>query len=178
MTKARQKIRLTILLVFVVSILVTLPSRVVSFQWGQQSSLQGLRGVVPLIGTLVPQIEDTGLNGTILQQSCEEQLSSGGIPVLTREQWLMTPGMPILYIQVSLHTPQKVDLFSLYINVQLFEQVILERDPQTRGPGLIWAAVPFVGTTNARHLKRGIEREVKSQLEEFIRAYKAANPQR
>jgi len=149
---------------------------VAAFQWGQQSALQGLGGVVPLIGSLASQIEDTGLTGTILQKSCEEQLRIGGVPILTREQWLMTPGMPILYIQVSLHTPQKVDLFSLYINVQLFEQVILERNPQTKEPGLIWAASPFVGTTNARHLKRGIEREIKSQLEEFIKAYRAANP--
>jgi len=140
------------------------------------ASLRGLSGVLVLVQDLSPRIEEAGLTKSELQADVEQRLRWAGIRVLGREEWRGTTGWPVLYVQVSLHTPHKVDIFSLYIHVQLFEHVALERDPTIKIPALTWAPTAYVGTSGKRYLKRGIQHQVRDQVDQFIAAYRSANP--
>jgi hypothetical protein len=139
------------------------------------ASLRGLRGVSVVVGDLASQLGDLGMTKELVKEDVQKQLRTGGIPVLSPQEWLQTSGLPILYVQIALHTPQKVDIFSVYISIKLFENVVLERDPGVKIPAVIWASTSYVGTSNKTYLERGIRRQIEDQVDEFINAYATAN---
>ncbi len=87
--------------------------------------LQGLEGVWVLVATIEPEVEKYGLTKKALQTDTELQLRQYGIKVLTREESLLTPGQPCLFVTVSVITREDIPTASVGITVELRETVLL-----------------------------------------------------
>jgi hypothetical protein len=83
----------------------------------QRDSLRGLQGVNVIVESLTAEAEQLGLTREALQIDTELQLRQYGIKVLTREEWVKTPGSPFLYVNVTV--AGTVPIWAVSIKVQL-----------------------------------------------------------
>src|SRR5579864_5464164 len=92
-----------------------------------RASLKGLQGVFVLVEDLNPPEEQAGLKTADIQADAEEKLKAAGIPLLSKTQNIDTPGMPTLYISVSVASSPATDLWPFSIDVNLEQQATLKR---------------------------------------------------
>src|SRR5580658_2826584 len=76
-----------------------------------RASLKGLQGVYVLVEDLNPPEEQAGLKTADIQADAEQELKAAGIPLLSKAQDMDAPGMPTLYISVSVATSTATDLW-------------------------------------------------------------------
>lgn len=137
--------------------------------------LQGLEGVRVLVELIEPEVEKYGLTEKALQTDTELQLRQYGIKVLTFEEWLSTPVVPLLYVNVSVHIREAPPVAAAAISVELLEAVLLLREPKRIcGDASIWhtGSVVLVGLRGIKDIRE----VVKDRVNEFINDYLAANP--
>src|SRR5256885_2018280 len=99
-----------------------------------RASLKGLQGVFILVEDLNQPEEQAGLKTVDIQADAEEKLKAAGIPLLTKAQNIDAPGMPTLYISVSVASSPTADLWPFSIDVNLEQQATLKRNPDTFVP--------------------------------------------
>ena len=58
----------------------------------------------------------------------EAQLKEAGIRVLDRDEWLRTPGRPVVYVNVNTHEYQKYR-FAYDVRIELQQLATLEANP-------------------------------------------------
>lgn len=137
--------------------------------------LQGLEGVWVLVATIEPEVEKYGLTKKALQTDTELQLRQYGIKVLTREESLLTPGQPCLFVTVSVITREDIPTASVGITVELRETVLLLREPTRICIGAsTWrrGGVVSVGVSKIKKIRGN----VKDFVDRFINEYFAVNP--
>lgn len=94
-----------------------------------RETLRGLSGVAVLIEELTREAEQAGLTRTQLQTGVELRLRQAGIPVLTEQEWLRTPGRPFLYIRVGTFMSREMGgVFAFHIAVELHQRVTVEQN--------------------------------------------------
>jgi len=142
---------------------------------GEKDVLQGLEGVHVFVNPIKPDVEKYSLTEKDLQRDTELQLRQHGIKVLTHEEWLSTPEMPCLWIEVVVLTAEESTFATASIVVELHENVLLLREPKrvcivaaTWHRGNVWS-----GEAHSINKIRG---HVKDLVSEFINDYLAANP--
>ena len=96
-----------------------------------RASLKGLQGVFVLVEELNPAEEQAGLKSADIQTDAEQILRTAGIPLLSKTQSIDAPGMPTLYISVSVASSAATDLWPFSIDVNLEQQATLKRSPDT-----------------------------------------------
>jgi hypothetical protein len=163
-----------------------------SCAYAQQSensirSLRGLKGVWVLVEFLATDIEAVGLSKDNIQTDVELKLRLAGIKVLTKEEWLIEPGSPRLYIRVgyirvgSTMVPlpiQKDDtLYAYSIEVELHQNVFLERDPKIYKDGATTWGNGSVGVVGEEKIL-SIRDHIKDNVDEFINDYLSVNPKK
>ena len=141
-----------------------------------RESLRGLKGVEVVVENLNPDAERDGLYKTSIQTDVELRLRQAGIKVLTQTEALAVPGMPYLYICISMF--RDADRPKVYIysdHVGLRQTVRLERDPSIRN---VFAATWTTdGVGIAGTAKFSIVRDtIKDDVDKFINAYLSVNP--
>jgi len=137
--------------------------------------LQGLEGVFVRVEITNPEIEKYGLTEQGLQTDTELQLRQYGIKVVTDEEFSSTPGMPLLYIGAKVHIPEEGPVAVAAIRVELWETVLLLREPKRICIGArTWnrGGVFSAGLLRIKDLRES----VKDFVNEFINDYLAANP--
>jgi len=137
--------------------------------------LQGLEGVWVLVATIEPEVERYGLTKKALQTDTELQLRQYGIKVLTREESLLTPGQPCLFVTVSVITREDIPTASVGITVELRETVLLLREPTRICIGAsTWrrGGVVSVGVSKIKKIRGN----AKDFVDRFINEYLAVNP--
>ncbi len=76
-----------------------------------RATLKGIRGVYIIVETFQPNFQDfakkSGLTREQLEKQAHVRLNEAGIAVLSREEWLTTPGRPVLYINLNTHEGEK-----------------------------------------------------------------------
>ena len=137
-------------------------------------SLKGLKGVYVLVEPLEAEVERDGLNQTSIQTDVELRLRQAGIKVLTEAERLAAPGTPFLYVLVNAKSGSP---YAFSINVELCQDVRLDRDPSMQISGATTWSVTAVGTVGRNNL-RDIRDMVKDYVDRFINAYLSVNPKK
>ena len=143
-----------------------------------KASFKDLHGVGIVLEPLSPEVETAGLRQTDLQTDVELKLRLAGIPVLSRDEWTRTSGAPILYVNVNVFRSTTPDTWAFNIEADLSQDVKLVRSPAIIVPNATtWRT--FV-TGFAGHLVAVdyIRDSVKDQVDKFINAYLAMNPEK
>lgn len=144
--------------------------------------LEGLQGVHVLVFPPDdPEVERRGLREAEIQTDVELRLRKAGIKVLSLGETLKTAGQPVLYVIV--HTAAgrgpTEGLYAYNVNMQLMENVVLDRDPSMKVKAATWTFpeyVPgYVGMVGADKL-RATRDYLNTVVDEFINDYLAANP--
>ena len=142
---------------------------------GDKEVLQGLEGVSVWIEPIEQEVEKHGLTRQAIQTDTELQLRQYGIKVLTEEELLSTPTVPILFINVNVMIHEKIPVVAAALDVELREAVLLLREPKRFCcAARTWktGVLVLVGLDKIKDL-RG---DIKDLVNEFINDYLAANP--
>jgi hypothetical protein len=135
-------------------------------------SLRLIKGVLVVVEDLPSKVEKSGLTSDQIQTYVEAKCKKAGIKVLSTEQSLNVAGYPILAVNVDVEKIQGNGHYIYSINMDLHQNVHLERDPQ----------IMIIGATTWTSRSYGVDRElghmrgrIKNHVNEFIKAYSAAN---
>ena len=139
-----------------------------------RASLKGLHGVFVLVEDLNPPEEQAGLKAADIQADVEQKLQAAGIPLLSKTQNIDTPGMPTLYISVSVASSPATDLWPFSIDVNLEQQATLKRNPDTFVPTAITWHVGSIGAVDKSNV-RSIRDRINEQVAKFVNAYMKVN---
>jgi hypothetical protein len=139
------------------------------------ATLRGLKGVGVLVENLPPEVEKEGLIKNQLQIEIELKLRTAGIKVLTKEECLMTPGEPYLYININVNTAKtESDLYPYTIDALLIQKVSLLRNPEQTTYAVTWST-GGIGSIDKQILSQ-LRENVEELVEVFIKAFLSENP--
>jgi hypothetical protein len=139
------------------------------------ATLRGLKGVGVLVENLPPEVEKEGLIKNQLQIEIELKLRTAGIKVLTKEECLMTPGEPYLYININVNTAKtESDLYPYTIDALLIQKVSLLRNPEQTTYAVTWST-GGIGSIDKQILSQ-LRGDVEEMVEVFIKAFLSENP--
>jgi hypothetical protein len=139
----------------------------------EQASLAGLKGVRVVIEAVDPALKIENLATEVLSKDIQTKLTAAGIKVLTADELLKTPGMPYLYINVG--TVKSGAVVAYNVQVDLRQGAVLERDPNITTTVTTWTAATRMGVAPFSELNR-LRGFADAGIDEFITAFKAANP--
>jgi hypothetical protein len=135
-------------------------------------SLRLIKGMLVVVEDLPSKVEKSGLTSDQIQTYVEAKCKRAGIKVLSTEESLNVAGYPILAVNVDVEKIQGNGHYHYSIHVDLHQNVHLERDPQ----------IMIIGATTWASRSYGVGRElghmrgrIKNHVNEFIKAYSAAN---
>jgi hypothetical protein len=135
-------------------------------------SLRLIKGMLVVVEDLPSKVEKSGLTSDQIQTYVEAKCKRAGIKVLSTEDSLNVAGYPILAVNVDVEKIQGNGHYIYSINMDLHQNVHLERDPQ----------IMIIGATTWTSRSYGVDRElghmrgrIKNHVNEFIKAYSAAN---
>ncbi len=141
-----------------------------------RETLKGLHGVYVIVEEIQPNIQKyavkPGLTKEQLQNDVELRLKDMGIKILSRDEWIKTPGKPILYISVNTHEAEKY-WYAYDIKIELQQVVKMEANPQVNILAATWS-LNITGITNIGALNT-IKSDVEVLLGRFQQAYWAVN---
>src|SRR6185312_5520310 len=140
-----------------------------------RASLRGLQGVFVLVEDLNPPEEQAGLKTADIQADAEEKLKAAGIPLLNKAQAIDAPGMPTLYISVSVASSTATGLWPFSIDVNLEQQATLKRSPDTFVPTAVTWHVGSIGAVDKSDIL-SIRDRLNEQIARFVNAYLKVNP--
>lgn len=140
-----------------------------------RASLKGLQGVFVLVEDLNFPEEQAGLKAADIQADAEKNLRTAGIPLLSKAQNIDTPGMPTVYISVSIASSTATDLWPFSIDVNFEQQATLKRSPDTFVPTAVTWHVGSIGAVDRSNL-RSVRDRVNEQVGKFVNAYLKVNP--
>jgi hypothetical protein len=140
-----------------------------------RASLKGLKGVFILVEDLNPPEEQAGLKAADIQADVEQKLQTAGIPLLSKTQNIDTPGMPTLYVSVSVASSTATDLWPFSIDVNFEQQATLKRNPDTFVPTAVTWHVGSLGAVDKSNI-RSVRERVEEQIAKFVNAYLKVNP--
>jgi hypothetical protein len=145
-------------------------------------SLKGLKGVgvtvsvSDQVGSEVKELEEGGLKRFDLQTQVEHKLRQSGIPVLTKEEWLRSPGISWLEVDVRELKDGVAPLYAFSVQVILRETVWLHRNPKITVVGAnVWELPVGLSMVDKSRFS-DVRNLVKEQVDKFCNAYLTANP--
>ncbi len=137
-----------------------------------QKNIVGLKGVKVINPTIEPELESLGLSRDQIKTDVESRLRNAGVRILTKEEWVKTPGKPGFSVEITGSNIPEKGIYVYAIDMNVFEQVTLARG--FKGVGSIWhlGTAEGVGKTKIEQV-----REVLGKLvDQFINDYLVANP--
>ena len=94
-----------------------------------RATLAGLQGVRVIVEEPQPNIqryaEKYGLTRAQVQADVERRLQQAGIRTVQGDEWLKTPGRPLLYVNINTHETEKY-WYAYDIRLELRQLVLLE----------------------------------------------------
>lgn len=141
-----------------------------------RQTLAGLRGVYLVVEELQPNIvklsDRFGFGKDQMRKDIESALRAAGMRPLGREEWLATPGRPILY--VALNTDQQGRYQWAYnVKVEVQQIASLEVNPAKKAMVATWST-NMTGVVDLGGLK-GLGGQVKVLTNVFVKAFLSAN---
>jgi hypothetical protein len=163
-----------ILIAFFMSFLILAPDGFAQDDADTRPTLRGFSGVYVVVEPLSPQIESEGLTTDQLQKDIVEKIRTAGIKVLSKEEFFKTPGKPYLYVNASISILRtQITRYIFYIRLEFNQEVSLVKNPETIVPAATWST----GGWGIDFSLESICGVLRNQVEKFINAYLAMNPQ-
>jgi len=144
------------------------------------NSLQGLNGVQFLVSAESVQFKEgtrevigsigNSAYSTLVRTEVENRLNQAGITLLGNRP--EHAGSPLLIVYVTLSAPD-LSRSEILVRSTLYQWVSLVRDPQKETSAVTWESGP---SESAPITEESVRKVLNSQLDEFIKAYSAANP--
>lgn len=137
------------------------------------NSLQGLNGVRLFIWSGPTRWVDAPLEALLklLQSEAEKKFKEAGIPVLRYANETESAGRPLLYVSLKI-TPSHSQSPAIWIESKFWQQVRPLRDPKKDIYAVTWESeLSESGPVSDDAVVQAVHR----QLDEFIKAYNAAN---
>ena len=135
----------------------------------ERDSLRDLDGV-----RVVVESPASGLDKDQLQKVVESKLRAAGIKV--QNQGDFPVGDPFLRLRVTT-TAETNGIVGYNVDLEFLQIVFLRRNPAlTFNSAQTWKARGQVGLAPAAQLAAKIQQELSAQVDQFIAAYRAANP--
>jgi len=136
-------------------------------------TIKGLEGVNVIVENIQPNIQryaqKAGITKEQIQKDVEAKLKSNGIKVLTRDEWLKTPGRPVLYVNINTHETEKY-WYAYNVRLELKQVVSLEANPSIKTLASTWS-INMTGMANIGTLGV-IKNAVNGLVDRFVTAVK------
>ena len=139
----------------------------------QQESLRDLKGVYISVESLAPEIQKDGLTKDRIGKDVELMLRKDGINILSKKEWFDTEGSPCLYVNAHVLKLPATREYIYSVNISFKQTVYPARKPVEITGAATWTTGGIIGITPDLDKIRA---SVKTQIEEFIKAYLAVNP--
>lgn len=144
-----------------------------------RETLKGLEGVYVIVEEMQPNIHKYAVKPELtkeqLQKDIELRLKEMWIRVLSRDEWMKTPGKPVLYISVNTHESERY-WYAYDIKVELQQVVKMEANPKVNTLAATWS-LNMTGITNIGSLNI-IKGDIEVLLGRFRQAYWTVNSRR
>jgi len=142
-------------------------------------TLTGIQGVYVIVEEMQPNIQKyaakAGLTKEQLQKDIELRLTEMGIKALSRDEWMKTPGKPVLYVSVNTHEAERY-WYAYDVKIDLQQVVKMEANPKVNTLAATWS-LNMTGMANIGSLKI-IKGDMEVLLGRFQQAYWAVNRKR
>ena len=140
---------------------------------GYQKCLEGVKGIRVHVAT-GPVAKELGLRSTKIRSEIELHLHDRDITLLTEEQLVKNPRMPVLAVSVqALEGPQEYVAFKL--EIQFFQKVTLCNGTEDRYEVPTWQKA-VLGSRRRSDIEN-LNECIMRYIEEFILDFLTANPQ-
>ncbi|MEN6317420.1 MAG: hypothetical protein ABFD82_01505 [Syntrophaceae bacterium] len=141
-----------------------------------RQTLKKIQGVMVITEELQPNltkyVKKNIPSKDVLQMAVELRLKKAGVKVLTYDEWMKSPGRPILYVNINTHEHEKY-WFVYNVSLDLQQVVFLESNPKSRALASTWS-INVTGITNIGSLG-AIQYNILYLVDQFIGAYKLVN---
>ena len=141
-----------------------------------RATLAGLQGVSVIVEDLQPSVlkyaAKSGLSKAQIQQDTEALLRGNGIRVLAGDEWMKTPGRPLLYVSINTHETEKY-WYAYDIKVELRQMATLDANPQMKTLAVTWS-LNITGQANIGTLNV-IRKDAGVMVGRFVQAYRVVN---
>jgi biotin operon repressor len=139
----------------------------------QQESLRDLKGVYISVESLAPEIQKDGLTEDRIRKDVELMLREAGIKILSKKEWFDAEGSPYLYVNAYILKLRDTREYIYSVNISFKQTVYPARKPVEITGAATWTIGGIIGITPDLDKIRA---SVKTQVEEFIKAYLSVNP--
>jgi hypothetical protein len=150
-----------------------LTSEAAHFAAHERATLAGLPGVFLVVDGITPDLEALGLQQAELVRDIQEQLTSGGVRLLSRNEARTTSGSPYLYVNINA-VQGSVDL-AYSIRIELNQAVRLERTPDAKTMAATWQPAAVLATVRPADFVSSVRQDVRTDVLQFVRDFRAAN---
>lgn len=158
----------------VILVLLTITSFSLAGQYSiQQESLRDLKGVFISVENFAPEIQKDGLTKDRIRKDVELMLRKAGIKILSKKEWFDVEGSPFLYVNTHVVKLRETREYIYSINISFKQTVYPARKPVEITGAATWTIGGIIGITPDLDKIRA---SVKTQVEDFIKAYLAVNP--
>lgn len=169
--------RRTLLIAFILVVFEFLPGALASGDGGQeQGTLVGLTGIRVVVEEPDDDAEHEGLTQSALQRELESRLKGAGIRLLSDREWQAAPGRPSLKLDVTIKSRAREPRLFL-VELEVEQDVRLVRDAARGGRAATWSATPRLGVLPASAVAP-VFQAVREAVDEFVAAWRGANPRR
>jgi hypothetical protein len=138
-----------------------------------RQTIKGLKGVNVIVEEIQPNIQKyarkAGITKEQIQMDVEAKLKAAGFRVLEGDEWLKTPGKPVLYVNINTHETEKY-WYAYNVKVELKQVVFLEANPSIKTLAGTWS-INMTGVANIGTLGI-IKTSVNDLVGRFINACK------
>ncbi len=135
-------------------------------------SLRGLQGVEVVVENPTEEARGLGLSSEQLQGDIAKRLGESGVRVLTADD--RAPGRPWLYVRVFVMKSSTLPLVVYYVAAQLRQDVILERNPDSRLGATTWD-VGVGGLAGEPVFANAVRETVRTVADRFAEDFLAVN---
>ena len=141
-----------------------------------RQTLRGMQSLYVAVEEIQPNVvkygKKIGLTSEQIKKDVEIKLKTAGIKALSKNEWLITPGRPMLYLNINFHEYEKY-WYAYDIKLEISQIVFLERNLLIKTMANTWSinmtGVANVGTLNSVRNNAG------KVVDRLIEAYNAAN---
>jgi hypothetical protein len=138
-----------------------------------RQTIKGLRAVHVIVEEIQLNVQryaqKAGITKEQIQMDVEAKLKANGFRVLEGDEWLKTPGKPVLYVNINTHETEKY-WYAYNVNVELKQVVLLEANPSIKTLAGTWS-INITNTANIGTLGI-IKTSVNDLVDRFINACK------
>jgi len=166
--------RLFVIAVFLLAIVDGLKFLHAQEKLHSSASLKGVAEMGLLIENINPSLDSAGIDGTTVKNIVLDKLDEIGIKTVPMKELVNIKGAPYLYLNIGAIKSSQGNIFSISVNVEFRQNVILSRNTKLESFGIPTWTISSIGLFSKDKITRLYD-FVKKAIDKFIYAYSYAN---